>query len=109
MPKIFMPIERYSKERKAFLIDWIERITWDASCNPERFLELLKNDGYGKKWALTKMIEFLPYRVVRMILTKEFLKENVNEELIACIFSPAKQKAVRALYYKIVQKDYFRI
>ncbi|MBP6497324.1 MAG: hypothetical protein KA253_01485, partial [Campylobacteraceae bacterium] len=71
-------------------------------------LELLKNDGYGKKWALTKMIEFLPYRVVRMILTKEFLKENVNEELIACIFSPVKQEAVRALYSKIVQKDCFR-
>ena len=109
MPKIFMPIERYSKERKAFLIDWIERITWDASCNPERFLELLKNDGYGKKWALTKMIEFLPYRVVRMILTKEFLKENVNEDIISQIFPLQKQEAVRTLYYKIVQKDCFRI
>ena len=50
--KIFMPIDRYSKERKIFLIDWIERITWDASCDPEYFLELLKNDGYGKQWAL---------------------------------------------------------
>ncbi len=109
MSKIFMPIERYSKERKAFLIDWIERITWDASCNPERFLELLKNDGYGKKWALTKMIEFLPYRVVRMILTKEFLKENVNEAIISQIFPLQKQEAVRTLYYKIVQKDCFRI
>lgn len=109
MSKIFMPIERYSKERKAFLIDWIERITWDASCDPERFLELLKNDGYGKQWALTKIVEFMPYRVARMILTKEFLKENVNEELIAYIFSPAKQNAVRALYHKIVQKDYIRI
>lgn len=79
--KIFMPIEKYSKESKAFLIDWIERITWDASCNPEGFLELFKNDGYGKKRALTKMIEFLLYRVVRMILTKEFLKENVNKKL----------------------------
>ena len=95
-----MPIERYSKERKAFLIDWIERITWDASCNPERFLELLKNDGYGKQWALAKMIEFLPYRVVRMILTKEFLKENVNEAIISQIFNPAKQEAVRRLYHR---------
>jgi len=103
-----MPIDRYSKERKAFLIDWIERITWDASCDPERFLELLKNDGYGKQWALTKMIEFLPYHVIRLMVTKEFLKENVTEDLISQIFSPAKQNAVRALYSKVVQKDYFR-
>ena len=104
MPKTFMPIDRYSKERKAFLIDWIERITWDASCDPERFLELLKNDGYGKQWALTKMIEFLPYRVVRMILTKEFLKENVNEDIISQIFPLDKQEAVRALYYRVFNK-----
>lgn len=102
--KIFMPIERYSKERKASLFDWIERITWDASCDPERFLELLKNDGYGKQWALTKMIEFLPYRVVRMILTKEFLKENVNEDIISQIFPLDKQEAVRAFYCKVINK-----
>lgn len=98
MSKIFMPISSYSKERKAFLIDWIERITWDSSCDPERFLELLKNDGYGKRWALTKMIEFLPYRVIRMILTKEFLKENVNEDIISQIFPLQKQEAVRKTY-----------
>jgi hypothetical protein len=102
--KIFMPIERYSKERKAFLIDWIERITWDASCDPERFLELLKNDGYGKQWALTKMIEFLPYRVIRLMVTKEFLKENVNEDIISQIFTLDKQEAVRVLYYRVMNK-----
>ena len=96
-----MPIERYSKERKAFLIDWIERITWDASCTPERFLELLKNDGYGKQWALTKMIEFLPYRVIRLMVTKEFLRENVNEELIACIFNHTRQEAVRRWCHRL--------
>lgn len=102
--KIFMPINQYSKERQIFLINWIERITWDASCDPEYFLELLKNDGYGKQWALTKMIEFLPYRVVRMILKKEFLKENVNEDLISQIFPLDKQEAVRMLYDQVMNK-----
>lgn len=58
--------------------------------------------GFGKKWALTKMIEFLPYRVVRMILTKEFLKRERERGYYLSNFSTRiKQETVRAFYCRV--------
>lgn len=36
-----------------------------------------------------------------MILTKEFLKENVNEDIISQIFPLDKQETIRNCYKKI--------
>lgn len=39
-----------------------------------------------------------------MILTKEFLKENENEDIISQIFSLDKQEAIRIFYYRVINK-----
>lgn len=39
-----------------------------------------------------------------MILTKEFLKENENEDIISQIFPLDKQEAIRIFYYRVINK-----
>ena len=99
MSKVFQNIQNYSKKRKISLINAIEKINWDTDYNPEEFLQLLTTKE--KQWALTRMIAYMPYSTVRRILTKAFLKENINEEIISRIYPPSRQKSVRLLYSRL--------
>ena len=99
MSKVFQNIQNYSKKRKISLINAIEKINWDTGYNPEEFLQLLTTKE--KQWALTRMITYMPYSTVRRILTKAFLKENINEEIISRIYPPSRQKSVRLLYSRL--------
>ena len=96
---IFRDIKNYSKERKISLINAIEKINWDTNYNPEEFLQLLTTNN--RNWALTKMIAYMPYITIRRLLTKEFLKENINEEIISQIYPASRQASVRALYSRL--------
>ena len=97
---IFRDIQHYSKERKISLINAIEKINWDTNYNPEEFLQLL-TAAKNRKWALTKMIAYMPYITIRRLVTKEFLKENLNEEIISHIYPASRQASVRALYSRL--------
>jgi hypothetical protein len=99
MSHVFQDIANYSKKRKISLINAIEKINWDTGYNPEEFLQLLMTKE--KNWALSRMIAYMPYTTVRQILTKTFLKENINEEIISHIYPPSRQKSVRLLYSKL--------
>jgi len=99
MSKVFQNIQNYSKKRKISLINAIEKINWDTGYNPEEFLQLLTTKE--KQWALTRMITYMPYSTVRRILTKAFLKENINEEIISRIYPPSRQKSVLLLYSRL--------
>jgi hypothetical protein len=99
MSHVFRDIANYSKKRKISLINAIEKINWDTGYNPEEFLQLLTTKE--KNWALSKMIAYMPYTTIRRILTKTFLKENINEEIISYIYPPSRQKSVRLLYSKL--------
>ena len=97
---IFRDIKHYSKERKILLITAIEKINWDTNYNPEEFLQLLTTTN-NRNWALTKMIAYMPYLTIRRLLTKEFLKESLNEEIISRIYPASRQESVRALYSRL--------
>jgi len=97
--RIFKNIQHYSKQRKISLINAIEKINWDTNYNPEEFLQLLSTSQ--KNWALTKMIAYMPYLTVRRLVTKEFLKKNVNDEIISHIYPPSRQESVRLLYSRL--------
>lgn len=97
-----MNIKSYSKERKLKLINDIEKLNWDTSYNPEEFIELLtSNNKRLKNWALSRLISILPYRTVRMIVTKEFLKENLNNDVYNQIFPQRTQEIVKQFYTKV--------
>ena len=96
---VFRDIKHYSKERKISLINAIEKINWDTNYNPEEFLQLLTTNH--KNWALTKMIAYMPYVTIRRLVTKEFLKESLNEEIISRIYPTSRQQSVRALYSRL--------
>ena len=97
---IFRDIEHYSKKRKISLINAIEKINWDTKYNPEEFMQLLTSTK-NRNWALTKMIAYMPYLTVRRLVTKEFLKESVTEEILSQIFPTSRQKLVRVLYSRL--------
>jgi len=97
---IFRDIKHYSKERKIALIKAIEKINWDTNYNPEEFMQLLTTTN-NKNWALTKMIAYMPYLTVRRLVTKEFLKENINEDIISKIYPASRQESVRILYSRL--------
>ena len=97
---IFRDIEHYSKERKILLITAIEKINWDTNYNPEEFMQLLTTTS-NRNWALTKMIAYMPYLTVRRLVTKEFLKECVNEEILSQIYPTSRQESVRVLYSRL--------
>ena len=97
---VFRDIKHYSKERKISLINAIEKINWDTNYNPEEFLQLLTTT-HNKNWALTKMIAYMPYLTIRRLVTKEFLKENLNEEIISKIYPTSRQQSIRVLYSRL--------
>ena len=97
---VFRDIEHYSKERKISLINAIEKINWDTNYNPDEFLQLLISNSM-RKWALSRMVSNMPYITIRRLVTKEFLIEYVNEEIISMVFPITKQKSIRLLYSKL--------
>ncbi len=97
---VFRDIKHYSKERKISLINAIEKINWDTNYNPEEFLQLLTTSN-NRNWALTKMIGYMPYLTIRRLITKEFLKETLNEEIISRIYPASRQESVRVLYSRL--------
>ena len=97
---VFRDIKHYSKERKISLINAIEKINWDTKYNPDEFLQLLTTTN-NRNWALTKMIAYMPYLTIRRLVTKEFLKESLNEEIISRIYPASRQESVRVLYSRL--------
>ncbi len=104
--KIFRDISNYSKKRKLLLVDAIEKINWDTNYNPQEFLALLTGSQADKKWALTKMLAYMPYIRVRQLLTKEFLRESVTEEMINTIYPPMKREEIFRVYRSYLEKSY---
>ena len=103
--KILRNIQNYSKERKKFLIDEIEKINWDTTFNAEEFLQLLiSNDVYEKEWALTKMVVYMPYSTIRRIVTKDFLIQNVTDKMLDTAFPKNKRENLKNMY-KRIQND----
>ena len=97
---IFRDIKHYSKERKISLINAIEKINWDTNYNPEEFMQLLTSTS-NRNWALTKMIAYMPYLTIRRLVTKEFLKESINEEILSQIYPASRRESVRLLYSRL--------
>ncbi len=95
-------ISSYSKKKKIKLVNDIEKLNWDTSYNPEEFVQLLISDNNRlKNWALSRLISILPYRTVRMIVTKEFLRENLNDDVYNQIFPQRTQEIVKQFYKKV--------
>lgn len=95
-------ISSYSKERKIRLINEIEKLNWDTSYNPEEFIHLLISDNNRlKDWVLSRLISILPYRTVRLIVTKDFLRENLNDNVYNQIFPIRNQKIIKQFYKRL--------
>ena len=103
--KIFRDISNYSKKRKLLLVEAIEKINWDTNYNPQEFLALLTGSQADKKWALTKMLAYMPYIRVRQLLTKEFLRESVTEEMIDTIYPPMRREEIFRVYHICLNKN----
>ncbi len=95
-------ISSYSKKRKVKLVNEIEKLNWDTTYNPEEFISLLISDNERlKNWALSRLISILPYRTVRLIVTKAFLKENLNNNVFNQIFPTRNQKIIKQFYKRL--------
>ena len=97
--QVYRDIQHYSKARKVKLVHAIEKVNWDTNYNPEEFLQLLTTNQ--KDWALTKMVAYMPYATVRRLVTKEFLKKNLTEDIISKIYPLSRQESVRVLYSRL--------
>lgn len=105
MTKILRNIQNYSIERKKFLIEEIEKINWDTAFTAEEFLQMLiSDDECEREFALTKMVVNMPYPTVRKIVTKEFLMQNVTDEIVNTVFPKCKQKYLKKIYKRLKSK-----
>ncbi len=79
-------ITRYPKKQKINLLNAIEKINTDTNYNPQEFLTLFMGSEADKRWALNRMLTHMPRESVGKLLTRGFLKENMDREVFIEFF-----------------------
>lgn len=103
MSNIYRNINSYSRERQSSLINILNNVLWDSSYNPSEFLDLLSSkNNKERSWALSKMINHMSCRDIRLLVTKDYLKENLITDILKEIWSVPKRQVAKRLFQKLI-------
>lgn len=104
MTNIYRDINSYSRERQNSLINILNNVLWDSSYNPSEFLDLLSSKNKKERsWALSKMINHMSYRDIRLLITKDYLKENLTTDILKEIWSAPKRQVAKKIFKKLIK------